>query len=277
MAPFIISRMVEYLRGEGHDIRLTSTTIEGFLAKLKASNIPVTVEALGVFISGETGLHAGPRFLDGLGPPKPCPAGHARLFLEHFPLRELHRHDPRARSSYDPALVLLPLMRWKQTNPDRLKIVRMLLEDDDGGGPCWSWSRIHLSWRPRPLHVAAAAGDFDMVELLVELGAAADVTAINIDATAEMARKKGYLKIAELLKSGRKQPAKSLTAGGRPGKIKAATAEVPGKAPVNDEVQKNAGKNSKLRVGHAVGRQKGGAESKITKRTGRIGSRAAKK
>ncbi|KAK4160737.1 hypothetical protein QBC43DRAFT_112060 [Cladorrhinum sp. PSN259] len=194
----LIARTHKGLEEEAEDagITLPSPTLPlpEFLSALKeCSGVEIYSPAFGEFLSGETALTACHNFEknNNFPLPVPCTAEQARAWLAVFPLDTLNfPSDPTTSASAAStnkyklgdersADLLVPLARWPKSNPERLEIARMLLEnngaDPNGNtqiyrGWCYSPSDLGMA----PIHIAAGTGDVEMVELLLEFGADKD-------------------------------------------------------------------------------------------------------
>lgn len=133
-----------------------------------------------------------------------CDLPTATMLLSCFPLSRLTENEEglgglRLGGS---AGLLLPLTQWDIQNPDRLTLMRMLLEqgcDPNDRIHDWGFGQLSAKERDTALHLAAERGDGAMVDLLLEFGARKDMTGHRGqgDTPSERARGQGHPQLAE--------------------------------------------------------------------------------
>jgi ankyrin repeat protein len=128
------------------------------------------------------------------------------MLLTYFPLSDVAATNSDNKGGRlgkgESAHIIMPLTQWGAQNPDRLAVMRMLLEqgcDPNDKASYGPWAEFMTARQSdTALHLAAELGDEGMVDLLLEFGARADLTGGDGegDTPASRARAHGHPQIA---------------------------------------------------------------------------------
>jgi hypothetical protein len=187
-----------------HDAELRSADeVEGFCRLFTRLDIVLSACTVARFLSLSGGSH---RYFE--ASVRPCGAPLAHMLLGCFPIARIKASAADNPDIYGPgqwADILLPVTQWGRDNPDRLVVMRMLLEQGcDPNDKIHDWgipSAMTDKQFDTALHLAAELGDGDMVRLLLEFGARNDLggSGGDGDTPAERARVNGFVEVAKMI------------------------------------------------------------------------------
>ncbi|KAJ9157851.1 hypothetical protein NKR23_g744 [Pleurostoma richardsiae] len=153
-----------------------SSEVEKLCAVFSGIGFVLSVNVISIFLSIKDGSSW--HFQEGI---VPCSLAQATMLFSYFPLSVVAANNANGRLGRgDSATLTLPVTLWDEENPDRLVVMRMLLEQGcdpndkifNGG---WT-QHMTAGQRDTALHLAAERGDGPMVDLLLEFGARGDLT-----------------------------------------------------------------------------------------------------